>query len=67
MTLSLPSFTRFLVRAVSLLVLLLGASLLTQGQTIQHVAATGTNGTTWANASGDLQAMINTTGVQQVW
>jgi Ig-like domain CHU_C associated/Right handed beta helix region len=41
-----------------------------QAQTIRYVkpVASGTgNGTSWANASADLQGMINTTGVQQVW
>ncbi|MBC3792159.1 putative Ig domain-containing protein [Spirosoma utsteinense] len=69
MTLSLPSFTRFLVRTLPLLVLLSGSSLLTQAQSIRYVksAATG-NGSSWANASGDLQAMINaSSNGQQVW
>ncbi|MXN90753.1 T9SS sorting signal type C domain-containing protein [Flavobacterium sp. Sd200] len=39
-------------------------------QTIRYVkpTASGTgNGTSWANASSNLQAMIDATGVQQVW
>ena len=71
MRLSLLSFTRFLVRAVSLLVLLLGASLLTQAQTIRYVKPTATgngDGSSWANASGNLQTMINASAPNnQVW
>lgn len=71
MALSLPSFTRFLVRAVSLLLILLGTSLLAQSQTIRYVkpAAKGAgNGSSWANASGNLQAMINgRAATDQVW
>ena len=71
MTHSLPSFTRFLVRAVSLLMLLLGASLLTQGQTIRYVKPTATgnsDGSRWANASGNLQTMITASAANdQVW
>ncbi|HZK09352.1 MAG TPA: BspA family leucine-rich repeat surface protein [Bacteroidales bacterium] len=37
-------------------------------QTIHYVKAGGSgDGTSWANASGDLQAMINSAGVEQVW
>ncbi|QKZ12531.1 beta strand repeat-containing protein [Spirosoma sp. KUDC1026] len=73
MTLSLPYFTRSLVRVFWLLVLLSGASLLTQAQaqTIRYVkpTATGTgSGNSWINASGNLQAMINASSSgQQVW
>ena len=71
MTLSLPPFPRFLVHAVSLLVLLLGASLLAQGQTIRYVKPTGTgdgDGSSWANASGNLQGAINASAAtDQVW
>ncbi|GAB3493283.1 hypothetical protein GCM10027341_08390 [Spirosoma knui] len=51
-----------------LVIALLTLSLTTQAQTIRYVkpGASGT-GTTWANASGDLQAMINISGVQEVW
>ena len=70
MTLPLPSFTHPLVRAVGLL-MLLGTSLLIQAQSIRYVkpAATGAgNGSSWANASGNLQAMINTSAAtDQVW
>ncbi|SFF27475.1 beta strand repeat-containing protein [Spirosoma endophyticum] len=71
MTFTLPFFTRLLGRVIPLLVLLVGASLLTQAQTIRYVkpAATGTgNGSSWANASGNLQAMINASvATDQVW
>ncbi len=71
MTLSLPSFTRSLVRGLSLLGLLLGVSLLAQAQAIRYVkpAATGTgNGSSWANASGNLQTIITASDVgDQVW
>ena len=71
MALTLPSFIRFWLRAVSLLVLLLGASLLTHAQSIRYVkpTATGTgSGSSWANASGNLQAMINASvAMDQVW
>jgi predicted outer membrane repeat protein len=68
MTLPLPSFTRSLLRAISLL-LLLSTSLLTQGQTIRYVTQMGTgNGSSWADASGNLQAMINVSASDdQVW
>ena len=37
-------------------------------ETIRYVRQGGTgNGTSWANASGDLQAMINFCNVEQVW
>ncbi|GAB3984549.1 hypothetical protein GCM10028806_59690 [Spirosoma terrae] len=43
-------------------------SLTTQAQTIRYVKQGGAgNGSSWTNASGDLQAMINASGVQQVW
>ncbi|GAB3493294.1 hypothetical protein GCM10027341_08410 [Spirosoma knui] len=56
------------LRVCVLVMALLTLSLTTQAQTIRYVkpGASGT-GTTWANASGDLQAMINASGVQQVW
>ncbi len=70
MTFPLPSSIRFLLRAFRLLVLL-SASPLTQGKTIRCVkpAATGTgNGSSWANASGNLQAIINASSANdQVW
>ncbi|MBD2755901.1 beta strand repeat-containing protein [Spirosoma validum] len=71
MTLSLPFFTHFRTGALSLLVLLLGMDLLAQAQTIRYVkpAATGTgDGSSWANASGNLQAIINASAAtDQVW
>ena len=76
MTLSLRSFIRFQAGALPLLVLLLGTSLLAQAQSnatpaIRYVkpTATGTgNGSSWANASGNLQAMINASvATDQVW
>ncbi len=37
-------------------------------QPIRYVTQTGTgDGSSWANASGNLQAMIDATGVEQVW
>jgi len=60
-------------KTMLLLALLLAGSLLSgrsYGQTIRYVkpTASGTgNGTSWADASGDLQAMINATGINQVW
>ncbi|GAB3707639.1 hypothetical protein GCM10027592_41970 [Spirosoma flavus] len=53
-----------------LVIALLSLSLTTQAQTIRYVKPTASgnaNGTSWANASSDLQAMINASGVQQVW
>ena len=69
MTLSLPPIIRFLVRFVSLLMFLLGASMLAQGQTIRYVRTDGTGtGSSWANASGDLQSMITASvATDQVW
>jgi hypothetical protein len=65
------AFFHFLVRDVILLVLLSGAGLLAQAQTIRYVKPTATgnrSGSSWANASGDLQAMINaSSSSQQVW
>jgi parallel beta-helix repeat protein len=49
-------------RLLLLLILLLGSSLPLLAQTTRYVAATATgtaNGSSWANASADLQAMIN--------
>ncbi len=69
MTLPLPSLTRFLVQVLSVLLLLLGTSLLAQGQTIRYVKPTGTgDGSSWDYASGNLQAMINASAAtDQVW
>ena len=54
-----------------LALLLLGTSLLAQAQTIRYVkpAASGTgDGSSWTNASSDLQAMINASAAtHQVW
>ncbi len=55
-----------------LLALLLAGSLLSgrsYGQTIRYVKPSGSgNGSTWANASSDLQAMINASGAgDEVW
>ena len=72
MTLSLPPFTRFLVHAVSLLVLL-GASLLAQAQTIRYVRTNGTNpnpaaAITWATSTTNLQGAIDASiPGDQVW
>jgi len=60
-------------KTMLLLALLLAGNLLSgrsYGQTIRYVkpTASGTgDGTSWANASGDLQAMIDATGINQVW
>ncbi|QKZ12527.1 cellulose binding domain-containing protein [Spirosoma sp. KUDC1026] len=69
MTHSLPSFSWFGRQAFSLLLLLLSTGLLAQAQSIRYVKPAGTgNGSSWANASGDLQAMINASSSgQQVW
>ncbi|MEL1242677.1 choice-of-anchor Q domain-containing protein [Flavobacterium sp. DGU11] len=49
-----------------LLLLLFGVSM--SGQTIRYVKQGGTgNGTSWANASGDLQGMIDAANTEQVW
>lgn len=43
---------------------------MSQAQTIRYVKPTATgagDGTNWANASGDLQGMINASGTEQVW
>ena len=61
--------TRFSVRPLGLLILL-GTSLLAQAQAIRYVkpVASGTgDGSSWTNASGDLQSQINFTGANQVW
>ncbi|MBD2703545.1 putative Ig domain-containing protein [Spirosoma sp. BT702] len=53
-----------------LLMVLLTVSIITEAQTIRYVkpTATGTGtGDSWANASSNLQAMIDVNGVQQVW
>lgn len=53
---------------LSLFLLLIGFT--TPAQTTRYVkpATSGTgDGSSWANASADLQAMINATSVQQVW
>ncbi|GAB3737526.1 hypothetical protein GCM10028816_41290 [Spirosoma lituiforme] len=50
--------------------LLLSTGLLAQAQTIRYVkpTATGTgDGSSWDNASGNLQSQINVAGAQQVW
>ncbi|MFN8349190.1 MAG: choice-of-anchor Q domain-containing protein [Spirosomataceae bacterium] len=50
------------------LLLFLGMAGLGQAQTIRYVKPNGTgDGLSWDNASGDLQAMINASGTQQVW
>ncbi|MBD2753982.1 choice-of-anchor Q domain-containing protein [Spirosoma validum] len=50
---------------LSLFFLTASASL---AQSIRYVRQGGSgNGTSWAAASGDLQAMINTSGVEQIW
>ena len=78
MTLSLPSFTRSWLPAVSLLLLLLGTSLLAQAQSnatpaIRYVRTDGTNAspaaaTSWATSTTDLQGAINASAAgDQVW
>ena len=73
MTLSLASFTRFGVRPLGLLMLLLGTSLLAQAQTIRYVRTDGTNpnpatATTWATSTPNLQGAINASAAtDQVW
>jgi hypothetical protein len=61
----------FLVRDVILLVLLSGAGLLAQAQTIRYVKPRYSgdgSGSSWANASGNLQVMINASAANdQVW
>jgi predicted outer membrane repeat protein len=61
----------FLVRDVILLVLLSGAGLLAQAQTIRYVKPRHSgdgSGSSWANASGNLQVMINASAANdQVW
>ncbi|GAB3708541.1 hypothetical protein GCM10027592_43820 [Spirosoma flavus] len=61
----------FLVKALQaslLLAILLGAALPGHAQTRRYVrqGATG-SGSSWADASGDLQSQINFSGTQQVW
>ncbi|GAB3542391.1 choice-of-anchor Q domain-containing protein [Spirosoma fluminis] len=73
MTHSLPSFTRYLVRALNLLVLLLSVSLLAQAQTIRYVRTDGANAnpataTTWATSTTNLQGAIDASAAgDQVW
>ncbi len=59
------AFVRLFVSG--LLLTLLGLTTL-QAQTIRYVKQGGSgNGTSWAAASGNLQVMINASGVEQVW
>ncbi|MBD2705187.1 right-handed parallel beta-helix repeat-containing protein [Spirosoma sp. BT702] len=73
MTISLSFALRFGQWTVSLLVLMLGASLLVQGQTIRYVRVNGTNNnpataTTWGNSTTNLQGAINASNPgDQVW
>jgi len=55
-------------RGVYLTLLLAMMSFLSHSQTIRYVKQNGTgDGSSWDNASADLQAMINATGTEQVW
>lgn len=63
----LPTWTDFLHQAL-LLVLFSMSPVLAQTSTVRYVrvGAVG-SGSSWADASGDLQSQINLTGTQQVW
>ncbi|OIN60491.1 choice-of-anchor Q domain-containing protein [Arsenicibacter rosenii] len=66
---NLDLFNRILKGAICSLLLSLPAYNATVAQTIRYVKPNGTgDGSTWANASGNLQAMINASNTdEQVW